>query len=340
MVAVPLQMGKAEPEEKDSDAAQPTEKSQSLALLNMRSAKIGMWDLYVSNPQLSTYEWTDKKSQEVRKNQIFRCLLVDRNDPANYCVGECKKKPTEGSQPLEAMAKKMKDGLGHRFSKVALAETKQEYISSPKKVVINLAAPKLDPILATGGSTPKPVPAMTVAEVLGFNANQRFDMTALVDRVSETPRQVSGAREVFDVFLVDESKSGDKTLDLRVSLVAAEQSVAALRAHMKGFEKSSTAITFFGLQATKNDKGYSVQSTKDFFWAQASGDRAAVLKEAAATLHSLPPEAREIIQASFEGHRDYTCIQGTETFACLLDSMSGETGVSTIDREATVWQAN
>ena len=70
-VAVPLQMGKAEPEEKNSDAAQPTEKSQSLALLNMRSAKIGMWDLYVSNPQLSTYEWTDKKSQEVRKTKSF-----------------------------------------------------------------------------------------------------------------------------------------------------------------------------------------------------------------------------------------------------------------------------
>ena len=182
-------MGKAEPEEKSSGAAQPTAKPQSLALLNTRSAKIGMWELYVSNPQVSTYEWTDKKSQEVKSNQIFRCLLVDRNDPANYCVGECKKKPTEGPQPLEAMAKKMKDGLGLRFSKVALAETKQEYISSPKKVVINLAASKLDPILATGGSTPKPVPAMTVAEVLGFNANQRFDMTALVDRVSETPRQ-------------------------------------------------------------------------------------------------------------------------------------------------------
>ncbi len=340
VVAVPLQMATAEPEEKSSGAAQPTAKPQSLALLNTRSAKIGMWELYVSNPQVSTYEWTDKKSQEVKSNQVFRCLLVDRNDPANYCVGECKKKPTEGPQPLEAMTKKMKDGLGFRFSKVALAETKQEFISSPKKVVINLAASKLDPILATGGSTPKPVPAMTVAEVLGFNANQRFDMTALVDRVSETPRQAGAARQVFDVFLVDDSKSGDKTLDLKVSLFAAEESVAALRAHMKGFEKSSTAITFFGLQAKKNDKGYSVQSSKDFFSAQASGDRAAVLKEAAATLHSLPPESREIIQASFEGQRDYTCIQGTETFACLLDSMSGTTGIAAIDREATVWQAN
>ena len=131
-------------------------------------------------------------------------------------------------------------------------------------------------------------------------------MSALVDSVEETARQVGLARQVFDVFLVDDSKSGDKTLELKVSLFAAERSFAALHADMKQTAKSSTAITFFGLQATKNDKGYSVQSSKDFFWAQASGDRAAVLQEAAARLHSLPPESREIIQASFEGQRDYT----------------------------------
>ena len=125
-----------------------------------------------------------------------------------------------------------------------------------------------------------------------------------------------------------------------MSLFAAERSFAALHAHMKQTAKSSIAITFFGLQATKNDKGYSVQNSRDFFWAQASGDRAAVLQDAAATLHSLPPESREIIQASFEGQRDYACIQGTETFACLLDSMSGTTGIAAIDSEATVWQAN
>ena len=43
-------------------------------------------------------------------------------------------------------------------------------------------------------------------------------MTAWVDRVSETPRQAGAARQVFDMFLADDSKSGDKTLDLKVSL--------------------------------------------------------------------------------------------------------------------------
>jgi hypothetical protein len=142
------------------------------------------------------------------------------------------------------------------------------------------------------------------------------------------------------VFLLDDSKSGGKTLDLKVSLFADDQSLAGLRADMKGLEKSSTAIAFFGLQATKNEKGYSVQSSKDFFWVKASGARAAALKEAAPALHSLPPESREIIQASFDAHKDYTGTQGTETLACLLASMSGTTGIPDIDSEPTVWQLN
>ena len=75
--------------------------------------------------------------------------------------------------------------------------------------------------------------------------------------VSETPRQAGLARKVFDVFLVDDSKSDDKTLDLKVSLFVAGRSFAALHADMKQTAKSSTAITFFDLQAKKNDRGYS-----------------------------------------------------------------------------------
>ncbi len=58
-----------------------------------------------------------------------------------------------------------------------------------KKVVINLATAKLDPILATGGKPPEPQPAMTVAQVLGLKTQQRFDITALVEKVSEASRK-------------------------------------------------------------------------------------------------------------------------------------------------------
>ena len=83
-------------------------------------------------------------------------------------MGELKKKPSASLTPLDAMANNMKDGLCFRFSKVALIYSKQEYTSSPKKIVINLAAAKLEPILAKGGKPPEPQPAMTVAQVLGF----------------------------------------------------------------------------------------------------------------------------------------------------------------------------
>ena len=60
-----------------SGAAQSTAQAQSLTLLNTRSASIGSWDLCVFNPQVTTYQWTDKTSQQVKTNQIFRCLLLD-----------------------------------------------------------------------------------------------------------------------------------------------------------------------------------------------------------------------------------------------------------------------
>ena len=41
-------MAKPEPQEKNSGAAQPTAKPQSLAFLNTRSANIGMWNVCVS----------------------------------------------------------------------------------------------------------------------------------------------------------------------------------------------------------------------------------------------------------------------------------------------------
>ena len=84
--------------------------------------------------------------------------------------------------------------------------------------------------------------------------------------------------QVFDVFLLDDSKSGGKTLDLKVSLFADDQALAGLRAEMKGLEKSSTSATFFGLQATKNEKGYTVQSSKDFFWVQGVGSQSGSLE--------------------------------------------------------------
>ena len=96
------------------------------------------------------------------------------------------------------MAKQIKEGLCFRISKVALVDSKQEHVSAPKKVVIDLAPSHLDPGLATGGLPPKPEPALTVAHVPGFKATQRFDVTALVSNVSQSPRRAGPNLKVFD----------------------------------------------------------------------------------------------------------------------------------------------
>ena len=180
---------------------------------------------------------------------------------------------------------------------------------------------------------------MTVAQVLGFKTQQRFDITALVEKVSEASRKAGPGRKVCGIFSVDNSKADGKTLDLKVSIFHPEDHPVDAHAALSQKAKSSIALTFFGLQAKKDAKGYSVESSKDFFWKEASGDRAETLKQAAATPHSLPQESRELIQSSFE-HQDYTEVKGTETFASLIASMSSTAGISAIDDQSTVWQMN
>ncbi len=136
--------------------------------------------------------------------------------------------------------------------------------SPHKHIVITLATAKLDPSPATGGKPPEPQPAMTVARILGFKTQQRFDFTALVEKVSEASRKAGPGRKVCDIFLVDNSESDDKTLDLKVSIFYPEDHPADAHAALSQKAKSSIALTFFCLQAEKDAKGYSVESSMEF----------------------------------------------------------------------------
>ncbi len=129
--------------------------------------------------------------------------------------------------------------------------------------MINLAAAKLDPILATGGKPPEPQPAMTVAQVLGLKTQQRFDITALVDKSLEASRKAGPGRKVCGIFLEDNSEADDKTLDLKVPIFYTEDNPAHAHAAPSQKAKSSIALTFFSLQAKKDAKGYSVESSKE-----------------------------------------------------------------------------
>ncbi len=86
----------------------------------------------------------------------------------------------------------------------------------------------------------------------------------MVEKVSEASRKAGPGRKVCDIFLVDNSKSDDKTLDLKVSMFYPEDHPVDVHAALSQKAKSSIALAFFGLQAKKDAKGYSVESSEDF----------------------------------------------------------------------------
>ena len=67
------------------------------------------------------------------------------------------------------------------MSKVAFVEdAKAAYISCPLKMVVDLSKTKMDPCIEP------PAPTATIAGSSGFDTNQFFDVTALIQEVHET----------------------------------------------------------------------------------------------------------------------------------------------------------
>ena len=245
-------------ERTDGGILQSTANQSSLLELSARSAPVICLDLAVYDPQIHAYEWTEKKSGQTKANKLFRCLLIDLNDHSQYLMGLLKMKDGK-EQPLKSMCEKMKSGLSFRFSKISLEATKPEYISTTKKLTLNLAKTELDPVLqASKGRLPTPQPTLSVAACLGFKKNQRFDIIALVASVSAV-RAAGPNRYVVDVGLVDGSVDANDTLaELKVPLFynksGKQDPMQGLRSHIK----STQAFFFYSLQAKEATGGHAI----------------------------------------------------------------------------------
>ena len=118
---------------------------------------------------------------------------------------------SDNPTPLQQAEAKFKAGLKFRISKVALENwTKQEFLHTPLKQKIDLAKTKVVPLMQEKeGATVQPSPSMCIKDCTLLQQSQRFDVTALVDSLSEV-RSVSDTREVVTVTLIDDSGDDDK----------------------------------------------------------------------------------------------------------------------------------
>ena len=111
----------------------------SVLELIARSAPVIRLNLAVYYAHIHEYTWHDTKSGQSKTNKAFRAILIDRQNPSQYLMGSQRMKRGD-EQALKELTSKLKDGLDFKISKISLDSTKQEYISTPKKLVISLAS--------------------------------------------------------------------------------------------------------------------------------------------------------------------------------------------------------
>ena len=173
--------------------------------LSVRTGNLSKWDVSISLPRIEDFEYTWQG--EKRKSQVFRCILTSLLDPTIYCLAEVRKEKGQ-SDTLEKAMNTYKDNLHFRMSKVVLSsKDKPEYNSTKHKVCVDLSKTTMEPLLQSARSA-LPHPGVTCADCQAFKSLQAFDITCLVDSVSEA-RNIASTRYVRDVYLLDGSKKSD-----------------------------------------------------------------------------------------------------------------------------------
>ena len=228
---------------------------------------------------------------------------------------------SNNSAPLQEAAAKFKEGLTFCISKVGLDNSaKQEFLHTPLKQKVDLAKTKVVALMQIndGGQT-VPSPSMCIKDCKLLQQSQRFDVTAIVDSLSEV-RSVSDAREVVTVTLIDDSgddgKPGQLTFAFFMDLPRSREDAATMNILQQSQENGVKEVfSFFALQGRKTDKGFSFEadSKREFFLMRAVDDRAKHLKQVAEDLQAIPQEERDILQQSSFENRNYDNEPGVQT---------------------------
>ena len=323
------------------------DETQALPELNQRSAGLGSWDIGVFRPRINDYKYTPKNSNHEKSGADFRCILVSARDPSQYVSASIQMR-SDNMAPLKQAEGKFKADLKFRISKVALqSSAKQEYLHTPIKLKIDLAKTKADALMQQKqGETVQPCPSMSIKDCKKLQQSQRFDVTALMDALSEV-RAVNVTRQVIKVTIIDDSGDDDKpgqlTFSFFMNLPLSKEDAATMDILREAAASEIKKVfSFFALQGKKTDKGYSFEadSKKDFFVVKAVGTRAERLTEVAESLQAIPEEMRDVLQQiSFES-RDYENEPAAQTLCKVLSDLAVTSNIQSLNEKPTLWQAN
>ena len=185
---------------------------------------------------------------------------------------------------------------------------------------------------------------MCIKDCTLLQQSQRFDVTALVDSLSEV-RSVTDTREVVNVTLIDDSGEDSKPAQLTfaffMNLPRSKEDAATMNILQQSqATKFKPVFSFFALQGKKTDKGFLFEAdlNKEFFLVKAIGSKAKRLTEVAESLHSTPQGMRDVlVQSSFE-RRDYENEPGAQILCKLLSDLVDTKDTQKLNDKPTLWQ--
>ena len=292
------------------------------------------------------YQWEGQK----RVGKTFSCIFVSSTDPTEYCIGQMRF-TKKIDKKFNQVQQKLSDGLAFTMTKVSIVnDAKKQYIHSPIQTVVNVAETTFHPLLQSKDSTEcYPEPCATTADCAHLTSQQLFDVTALVKTVSPH-RPVTENRIVFDVEIIDGSKTGERvrTMTLTVFTQKPATGESPMWDFLNTASKNSAAqpVSFFRIKGVQDGDGnFSFTTTKNSSMIDAAttskGRRLA--KEAATLLDLTNTDSFATRKYEDWVAKDFAQEQAHETMCALFRSIANtaKTGVDALDNvDTTFWQMN
>ena len=332
----------AEHSQKANAEQTKTKEFQSLKELTPQSAGIGTWLVTVGETPRQweyTYHYTGK--QHIGRR--FEVNLLSE-DGSVYCIGAWRRKADNpnGNKKFEEALRAFGYRTVWEASRVVLAKEKPCFISSPMKLMIDLSASKMVPVLQSIYQMPaEATPVDTLHTILKCPPNQRVDVSALVHHMS-CAREAStaqGERLIFDVTIRDDSGPTTGSESSFTVFLPKSETGRKRYAELQQMQTDRKPVTFFALQCDmEGAKKIMKPDYERFRWAPCTeGPRAVELMAKAESILSLD-EAVTVISKipEFEPREaeDYITVPATHT-TCELLSATLRSGVALMQAQST-----
>ena len=240
-------------------SASGSAKTLLLAELHARSAPIGKWDVDVFRPSIQEYKWMDKKTGQEKTGAEFRCILISRDDHSQYVNAHWTMRQGK-MEPLKTAQDKFQPNAAFRMSHVKLfGNAQQQYLHTPIKLKINLEHTTTEKISSVEACKEvQPTPGMTIIDCKKLQQTQRFDVTAIMDMMTEI-KTLTGSRQVVTITLIDDSGEAGNPAQMTVSFymeqVLSKEEAATLDILQEAYKSDiKPVLSFFAVQGKNTDK--------------------------------------------------------------------------------------